>query len=371
VNSSATSQTEGEYAASWARVADAATLEDDWRVLQAKVHPPVFLDWLWIGTWLDSYRPDAIVVRITLSGQLVALGVFCRQAHRRHKVLHSHIAFLHQTDLPEQDQIWIEYNGLLALAGHETAALALAIQTIQNEGLCDEVHLSMLPSEQARALHSKLPDAHIEYEACGFQTDLRSLRRRQATVMDSLSSNTRHQIRRSLRRYEGDYDAPMQVVPAGTTDEAIHMFQQCAQWHRARWADSGFNNPAFTDFHEKLIKRGFGHGSAQLFRIVVGEHVIGVFYFLFSKRRVYFYLQGIESESDGKLKPGLSAHLLLMQYFLDQGYDMYDFMGGESQYKRQLATQQNAFTTLRVHNGGWRFRIEDKARRLKQRLLGS
>lgn len=361
--------TDNNYSVSLTPIADAAWLENDWRDLQAEVKPAVFLDWQWIGTWRDTYNPDAVVIRICLANTVIALGIFSRQVHRRHRVIHSRIALLHQTGVSHEDQIWIEYNGLLAVRGHEVAALALAVQTLQNEGMCDEVHLSMLPSEHARLLHTQIPESHIEYEVSGFQTDLRALRDHKTEVIDSLSSNTRHQIRRSLRRYESTYKSPMQVVSARTMEEAVGIFRECGQWHRARWADSGFNNPAFVGFHEKLIKRGFDHGSAQLFRVVVGESVIGVFYFLISDRRVYFYLQGIRGESDGKLKPGLSAHALLMQHFLDQGYDMYDFMGGESQYKKQLANQENAFMTLRTHNGGWRFLLENQARQLKHRLL--
>jgi len=368
--SAAHNQAGTDYRVSVAPLLDSDSLKTDWLALQSRSKPPFFLSWLWISCWLDSYSPNALVLRVTQSsGQLIALGIFVTQAQHRHKLLRSNVALLHQTGLAHEDQIWVEYNGLLTLPGHETSALALAVKTLQQQDFCDEVHLSMLQSAHVEKLSSLLSGVHVEYQVAGFQTDLKSLRDQSEKVIESLSSNSRHQVRRSLRLYEEAY-GKAKIVPAQSAEDAVAMFHEAGEWHRSRWADSGYNNRDFVMFHETLIKRGFGHESVQLFRIVFGEHVIGVFYFLLLDGCAYFYLQGLRSELNNKLKPGLNAHCLLMQYFLEQGYDVYDFMGGESQYKHQLSNQQSAFTTVRTHNGQWRFLLEQRARRLKHRLLG-
>ncbi|MDP5053033.1 MAG: hypothetical protein NWP69_04515, partial [Congregibacter sp.] len=126
-------QPTADYAVTCAAIADSDFLREEWQALQAEVAPSFFLDWLWIGTWLDTYHPDAIVVRISLAEQVVALGIFSRMPERRHIVLRSNISLLHQTGLSHQDQIWIEYNGLLAAQGHEARALSLAVQTVQKQ----------------------------------------------------------------------------------------------------------------------------------------------------------------------------------------------------------------------------------------------
>ena len=105
----------------------------------------------------------------------------------------------------------------------------------------------------------------------------------------------------------------------------------------------------------------------SFFRLAFGGQVIGVFHFLIRRGCAYFYLQGVREETDGKLKPGLTAHCLLMQHMLEAGFDSYDFMGGDSQYKRQLADQRRGFTIQRRHSGAWRFRLEDGLRELKRR----
>ncbi|MHA7816373.1 MAG: GNAT family N-acetyltransferase [Pseudohaliea sp.] len=341
----------------------ATTLEADWRRLEAEIAPPPFLRWDWFSTWLAQQGGRALVVRVHQGQALVALGAFGLTAERRHGVLRSTVASLHQGGNPRDDQVWVEYNGLLALPGHETAAADAVVTALLASGRCDEVHLSMAPAEQALPGHRH---GRVLQEIPGFLRDLGALRDLGKDVLEGLSGNTRYQVRRSLRRYEARHGPPA-VEAARTLDEALAFFHRAGSWHRQRWHDSGFANPAFVSFHETLLKRGFGHGTVQLFRVTFGEHVIGVFYFLIGERRAYFYLQGVPGEEDGRLKPGLTGHCLLMQHFLEAGYDSYDFMGGDSQYKRQLADRRQDFIIQRRHNGHWRFRAEDALRRLKQR----
>jgi CelD/BcsL family acetyltransferase involved in cellulose biosynthesis len=344
-------------------------LQAEWESLSRQLSAPIFLDWLWVGTWLESFAPRALLARVTSAGDPVALGLFVPHTEHRHGVLRSTVASLHQTGIASQDQIWVEYNNLLAVPEHETDALTAVVEHLLTDGGCEEVHLSMVPETTARAVCQAFPHARIEYPVRGYEHDLTRARRDARQVIDTLSKNTRHQLRRSIRRYEETH-GPAALLPATSIDGALALFEEAGAWHRQRWPDSGFNNPRFVDFHQNLIKRGFDHGNAQLFRVSFGDHTLGVFYFLVSSRHVYFYLQGVRSEADGKLKPGMSGHLLLMQHFLEQGMDVYDFMGGDSQYKRQLSNGECGFLTLRVDNGGLKFRVEQSARQLKQRLLG-
>lgn len=351
-------------------ITDRAELAAQWQLLESQSSSSIFLNWLWVSAWLDSYDTKPLLARVTIGNEPVALGLIALRQEKRRGLIHSRVAYFHQTGLEHEDQIWVEYNGMLAAPGFEVAALDAVLNTLFTQKYCDEVHLSMVPAHCALALCAAQPGAHIEYETRGFQHLLSRCRGAGQTVLESLRANTRHQIRRSFRRYEELYGKPM-LSHARSVDEALSFFQEAGQWHRKRWKDSGFNNPAFTGFHEMLIKRAFHHGSVKLSRLAFGKQVIGVFYYTINQKRVFFYLQGVRGEQDSKLKPGLCGHAALMQYFLEQGMDEYDFMGGESQYKQQLSEQENAFMTLRVHNGHWKFRMEEQARRLKRRLFGS
>ena len=341
-----------------AAIDQAHDLEKQWRNLEAIWQPNVFLSWLWIGTWLNCQQPDGLLVNVRDGETLVALGVFGRIRDK---------ALLHQTGIEAQDQVWIEYNGLIAEPELGTPALLAVVRTLLSKKECSVLHLSMLPSAVGIALLASLPHARVYQRVVGWQRDLLALRSKGQTILDALSSNTRQQVRRSLRRYEGRYGT-VSVQRVSTPLDAIAALREAGTWHRSRWPDSGFRNPAFIEFHETLLKRGLDHGQVRVYRVAFGDITIGVFYYLCDRHAVRFYLQGVRPEADGKLKPGLTAHCLLMQHFLDEGWDSYDFMGGDSQYKRQLADEHTEFLTLRVHNGGLSHRLADAARAIRDRL---
>jgi CelD/BcsL family acetyltransferase involved in cellulose biosynthesis len=83
---------------------------------------------------------------------------------------------------------------------------------------------------------------------------------------------------------------------------------------------------------------------------------------------VYFYLHGLRYENDRKLKPGLVAHTLATQYFIDQGMTMYDYMGGYSQYKEQLADLSEHLVSVLIQRPRSRFKLENMARDFKNRI---
>jgi CelD/BcsL family acetyltransferase involved in cellulose biosynthesis len=102
-----------------------------------------------------------------------------------------------------------------------------------------------------------------------------------------------------------------------------------------------------------------------LMRVTAGDTMIAVIYFHLVNNNVYFYLQGINYEADQKLKPGLVAHAIASQYFLEQGMKIYDYMGGYSQYKCQLAMQSETLVTVCIQNPQLQFRIEKIGQRIK------
>lgn len=349
------------------RVSDRSDLEADWRALEVTTDAPIFLRWLWVGSWLDCYEPRVTVARVELDGATIALGLFTEQKVRRHGVLPVQRLLLHQTGRRAEDQLWIEYNGLLARPEHAAMALGEVLAAFIRAGRADEIFLSMLPGALADSVQEGQRFVRETLHARGYSRDLAAVRRSGDSLLMQLASNTRQQLRRSLRHLEARH-GPAKITDAASVDEALLMLREAGVLHRARWADSGFANPAFVAFHELLIKRGFDHGNVRLCRFSCGAHRVGVFYFLADSGTVYFYLQGVQPEADGKLKPGLTGHWLLMQHFLEQGFDNYDFMGGDSQYKRQLADRDMEFRSLQVHGGACKLRVEDALRRVRGRL---
>ena len=111
-----------------------AGLKADWQDLENRAEPTVFLSWQWLGHWLATYKPNALVLRVTESGRTIGLGLLVETIERRHGVLKSRCLRLHQTGQRLQDQIWIEYNGFLSEKGEEDRVAAASLKY-----LCEEL----------------------------------------------------------------------------------------------------------------------------------------------------------------------------------------------------------------------------------------
>jgi hypothetical protein len=101
-------------------------------------------------------------------------------------------------------------------------------------------------------------------------------------------------------------------------------------------------------------------------KITSGNSTIAILYFHLVGRDVYFYLQGIKYESNKKLKPGLVAHALATQYYMEKGMRKYDYMGGYSQYKCQLSNPVEDLVTLCIQKPSVIFSIENVSRKIKR-----
>ena len=189
-------------------------------------------------------------------------------------------------------------------------------------------------------------------------------KRNSATYLESLRANTRYQIRRSKALYEERY-GPLNIKIASNREEAIQFFREAGPLHIARWEDSGFKNTQFLQFHENLIRECY-EAQIDCIELRAGKKTIAIMYYHIVDKNVYFYLHGLHYDLDPKLKPGLVAHSLATQHYLDNGMDRYDYMGGYSQYKLQLAEQVEDLVTVCIQRSKLKFSIENLGRNIRR-----
>lgn len=346
-------------------------LGEEWRQLEHYSRASVFLSWQWIGVWYSVYQPEVKILRVTHRGGLVGLGLVTEAVERRHGLLVSRCLHLHQTGRPSEDQIWIEYNGFLAAEGYEADVAAACTEYLKES--CrqwDEFVIGAVEADYASALaNSASLTPHIRWEAPCYGVDLAPLRSGNQCYLDSLSGNTRHQIRRTLKLYEGL--GAVRLERPKTVEEAEFLWGSIAPYHLARWGSgdgqSGFANPDFVRFHQEYIRANWKQKGVDLIALKAGEETIAIFYNLLYRGRVYFYLAGIRSESDNRLKPGLLGHSLCVGDYLDRGFDYYDFMGGEERYKSQLGVRHQHLVQVGLQRDRWKLRAERAARSIKNR----
>ena len=350
-----------------------AGLKADWQDLEHRAEPTVFLSWQWLGHWLATYKPAARVLKVTEGERIIGLGLLVETSERRHGVLKSQCLRLHQTGQRLQDQIWIEYNGFLSEKGEEDRVAAASLKYICEElPEWDEFIVGAIDSTDAdryaqlTGLHK-----HIRWEAPCFGVDLDALRRGGVHYLDTLSRNTRYQINRCERRYQKR--GQVQLQRPDSVQGALELFDRIGPRHLQRWGtgadQSGFANPEFVHFHRELIRTQWAEGGVDLVSLMAGNQEIASYYNLLHKGVVYFYLGGMETEADNRLKPGLLGHTLCIEDYRHHGFHYYDFMGGDERYKANLGQLHRQLTQVSLQRGRFKLKLEDAARRTKQLWL--
>jgi CelD/BcsL family acetyltransferase involved in cellulose biosynthesis len=81
---------------------------------------------------------------------------------------------------------------------------------------------------------------------------------------------------------------------------------------------------------------------------------------------VAFYQSGFRYEDNAKLKPGLVCHTLAIEYNRERGAHTYDFLAGDSQYKRSLGQEISSAQWGVLQRNRIQFRIEDLLRSVRQ-----
>ncbi|WP_198962763.1 GNAT family N-acetyltransferase [Mangrovitalea sediminis] len=364
----------GELTVTCSGLDDIPTLEAEWRELESRAHPTVFLSWQWLGPWLQVYRPAAKVLRVRDGNRLIGMGLVVETEEVRHGVLRSRCLRLHQTGERALDQIWIEYNGFLAEQGAQRQVVNACLDYLCHEMTqWDEFVVGAIEVEEANryaaitGLH-----AHVRWDAPCYGVDLDALRQSGKTYLSELSRNTRYQIRRSQRLYEER--GPLRLIRPDSLEEALAVFDGIGPLHLKRWGsgpdESGFANPDFVRFHRAMIEQQWPHGGVDLVRVVAGDEDIAAFYNLLYEKVVYFYLGGMTQEDDNRFHPGLLGHSLCIEDYRHHGFTYYDFMGGDERYKANLGHLHRHLVQVSLQRDRLKLKIEDAARRARNRWLG-
>ncbi len=346
-----------------------------WRDLEQRGESSFFQSWHWIGTWLDCL-PDGIdtrLLRVERGGTLAGLAILVRRVLRRHRLLSSRGFFLNCTGNQALDEITIEHNGFLADRGAELDVTQACVDYLLSAQLdWDELFLDgmrcpefvdILTLDRARVRARSRRHCHY--------VDLAQLHERGQVYLSVLGKSTRYKIRRSLREFEKR--GPVRLTEACSVVEALWFLERLRHFHQRYWRQKGmpgsFANEFFATFHSALVERAFTNGAIQLLRVMVGDEEIGYLYNFAYRGRVYHYQSGFNYALIGaQYSPGLLCHALAVEHNMTKGHAIYDFMAGDREYKRNLATGSEVLAWQVVQRSRLRFRTEDVLRALRDRF---
>jgi len=336
----------------------------------------------WLETSLSCW-PASLghqIVTLPLTEESHARCVIGRRAMSRHGgLVQSRVLAFNQSLDTAWDQVFVEYNGFFdADPAHFPALLERLLERLKHDPHWDEFRLAGLTSRDAQAtIHLGNQyglDVRVVDTRPTFARQLARDRMKGSTLF-GLSANTRAQIRRSRRLIISTL-GPIQLQHATSVEQSIQWFDEAGSWHRRRWGDrsgrkssSGFDNPAFVRFHHALIRSAHPSGQVRLWRVSAGSKALAWLYNFRIDQVEAFYLGSWDPDLDPGMRAGLIAHQEVMDACLEEGVETYDFMAGDSRYKRQLANESSELHWLIMQRPRWRFTVEDQLRKLKHWLL--
>jgi CelD/BcsL family acetyltransferase involved in cellulose biosynthesis len=358
-----------------------ADLEARWKDLEGRADGSFFTSWTWIGAWLSTFREDGALPDVQLlaarAGDVVIGMALIGEAPGPSILKRRKALALHQSGLPEDDAIFVEYNDFLVDRRYAHIARASMLGFVA--ALKDEWREFRL-NGVVPAIRQCVEEQNLAHRLHGDRLcpwiDLVKVTRGRSGYLASLSRNSRQQVQRSLRLYEAE--GPVSLATAQDPAEARHMLDELRDLHQESWRQrkghgGAFASARFERFVEALVAAGVPSGTVQLLRARAGATTIGCLLNFSYRGHVYAYQSGLAYRDDNRFRPGLVAHALAAVQAREQGFRGYHFMAGEGRYKSSLSNADEHLFWMTLRHDDLITRAEDFARGVKsqaRRLLG-
>lgn len=339
---------------------DRQALMADWTRLYARGAPNFFQSPPFIAQWLDAAGPDMAALRVSDErGAAIALA-FVGLSQRGE-------ARFAETGRRAFDRLYVEYADFLLDAA--------AVDAARDAGL--DALIAGAPAAAEFVFRNARPALA---EACARAASRNGLALRvlltQPTFQVALrpgggdaaqfSQSLRAKIRRSLRRYEER--GAVSLTAATTGAERAEALKELVTLHKAAWTARGepgaFELPELFAFHARLTRAA--PEATDLLRFAVAGETVGVLYNFIARDRVYNYQSGFRFEADNQLAPGFTAHALAIDHYRKAGFQTYDLMAGEADYKRRLGREGETLTSLVIERRSVLQRAKSLARRFRR-----
>jgi CelD/BcsL family acetyltransferase involved in cellulose biosynthesis len=364
-----------EIAASVTPLTAIGPLEHKWRHLEQQSSCSFFQSWTWIGTWL-SQLPKSVelyLLEVIDGDRVIGLAVFGAHTLVRHGFVRSRALLLHETGSKELDRMTIEYNSILAETGREREVVIAGVNCVRATNITwDELMVSGVEARGIEAWHAAVQDTNwrtvLRQESNCHFIDLDAVRARGGDYLALLSSNTRQQIRRSIKAYEKSGSLSLSV--ASSAETAVEYLHGLRELHDAHWRSRGkegaFPSEFTRKFHDRLVRDAVLRGEVQMLRVTAGNEVVGYLYNFVRDGHVYFYQSGFKYTEDPKFRPGLVCHYLALMHNLKVNNRIYDFLAGSQRYKQSLGAANVKMYWLAFQKPRLVFAVERLLKRMKR-----
>jgi hypothetical protein len=296
-----------------------------------------------VGAWLHVFGPQlepSILLFRDAEQTVVGAAILVRRTARKGPFAIRRV-HLNTAGEDDADSACVEFNGLVCRPGYEYP-VARALRAHIDQQPWDELAApGFLDGTSLRALRAAFADAHaVTRTTRSYYVSLAEVRESGKDYVDLLAARERTRYRQNVRLYSAIGE--LALDEATTSAESLEFLTELARLHQKTWQSRGetgsFASPLFSDYHRTLIERCFPLGWIQLLRMRAGATTIGYQYSFLFGGRSYFYQCGYDYDLGEKSAPGVIMHTFAIRQAAERGLIDYDFMAGDVEYKRRLAT---------------------------------
>jgi hypothetical protein len=359
---------EAEVAIRWLDASDSEEAGRIWQLLEQELEiDTVAASWDWTETWLQHYG-DLVPHRFAVceaSEAPCAIALVTEGVGRRRGPFRVRSVHLGTAGEPPGESVFVEYNRLLSSSRHRDAFATALMRELRDEAGWHQLALDGFAPGDAAALLRAEPALRRQLEVCPVM-ELEAAGRGENGVLGLLRSGARRKVRRSLAEL-GEVTGEWATTP----EEGVDILNELIELHQRRWEAAGeqgaFASPRFAGFHRDLVLRLLPRGAAILFRVRAADRTVGCLYHFAERGRALFYQSGLASYEDKRIAPGFVAFALCMQACLEHGLIEYDFLAGDSRYKRDLSNSSRELVWATAERPAWRWRMMDALAHLRDR----
>ena len=317
-------------------------LKSEWNSLLARAPMNcIFYTWEWQSTWWDAYQPGELLILVCREDdQLLGIApLFITESERGRSV--QIIGCVDVTD-------YLDF--IIDAARLQDVLTAFADYLADHRASFDLLDFCNIP--QHSPTQSILPalletrgfDASVtQQEVC----PIIELPQNWSGYLASLDKKQRHEVRRKLRRIHGTASPIDWYIVNGSH----HLSQEIDQFMRLMAAsdpqkEQFLQNVSNVRFFKNIVPLAQKCGWLQMNFLTVGAERVAAYINFVYENRVLVYNSGLNHQEYGQLSPGIVLLAYNIQYAIEQGYQIYDFLRGAETYKYRMGGQDTAVMNL-------------------------
>lgn len=354
----------------WLPASDRVEAGRVWAALERELgNGSVACSWRWTETWLEHYG-EVVAHRFAVAeagGRPRGIVLVTRGPARWDGPVRIRTVHLGTAGEPRGEGVYVEYNRVLAHPSYSAGFAAALIDALSQERGWDELNLDGFGREALDPFLRASPGLRLNVVASP-ATELAKAADADGAVLTLLKSGTRRKVRRSVEAL-----GELETEWASSPGHALDILGELVELHQRRWTDAGepgaFASSRFRAFHAALVPRLLEGDSVILFRVRARQGTVGCLYHYVEGNRALFYQSGLRPFPDSRISPGFVCFALCMQACYERGLTEYDFLAGDSRYKRDLATTSRELFWATLRRPAVRWRIRDSLAATKRMIL--